>query len=158
MDNRRPEDLLTEVEDLIERIEEIEELGAPESEAATSRRTLSPAEVELVNEFDSQAGDLLDPEAYAEIAPFTADERTTYQVYWDRQGDPRRRRAVRVPSHSSRAKRTHMPGRLNGRLVCRRLNDLSEPAPRPRRMRGTQLSWPPQSTQRARSDTSWRRL
>jgi hypothetical protein len=84
MDNRRPEELLAEVEDLIERIEEIEELGAPESEAAGSRRTLSPAEVELANEFDGQAREVLDPEAYAEIAPFTADESTSYEVYWDR--------------------------------------------------------------------------
>jgi hypothetical protein len=56
----------------------------PESQAVTSRRILSVAEVELANEFEAQARDLLDPEAYAEIAPFTADEETTYERYWDR--------------------------------------------------------------------------
>jgi hypothetical protein len=32
----------------------------------------------------AEAADLLDPEAYAEIAPFSADEGTRYDEYWDR--------------------------------------------------------------------------
>jgi hypothetical protein len=32
----------------------------------------------------AEAADLLTPEAYAEIAPFSADEGTRYDEYWDR--------------------------------------------------------------------------
>ncbi len=84
MDAREQEQLLTQIENMIERIEELEELAVPESQAVTSRRTLTPAEIELSTEFEVQASELLDPEAYAEIAPFSVDDETTYEEYWDR--------------------------------------------------------------------------
>ncbi|MFB3882305.1 MAG: hypothetical protein ACE149_13645 [Armatimonadota bacterium] len=84
METSQPGQLLTRVENVIERIEELEELSLPESEAATSHRALSAAEIELANELEAEASELLDAEAYAEIASFTADEKTTYGAYWDR--------------------------------------------------------------------------
>jgi len=76
---------LQRIEDLISRLEDVEELTEPEypPEEAAPHRHLSDDEIALAVEFEQEAAELLDPEAYAEIAPFSADEGTSYNDYWD---------------------------------------------------------------------------
>lgn len=78
--------LLRRVEDLIENILEVEELTEPEFDSSkpVSLRRLTAEEVTLANQFEQEAAELLDPEAYAEIAPFSANEETRFEEYWDR--------------------------------------------------------------------------
>ena len=76
---------LERIDEIISRLEDLEELTEPEfpPEAVPPHRHLTAEEIGLASEFEQEAAELLDPEAYAEIVSFSANEKTTYSEYWD---------------------------------------------------------------------------